>query len=186
MTKGSRRNKRKKLSGSSPEIPSKKVNIDIDHSPVENIDKMSQKGELPKDTEDVNCPKPGASLQDWGEFLFLQIKDIKTELGEVKQSTATANKVTATISKLIQENQLLKDQNNELNERLLKLEYFTRRNNLLFDGFEEANNESDKDCYSKIRTALANLYEDDEGVGEIEGASTAYEKAGRVVVNHIH
>lgn len=173
------------------------------NSSQQSIDKTEKDLKKPKTTMDTEetattttFPSKDATLDDWGKFLYKEIQQLtKTQtntndridkiLTEQKSNAEIIGKVGASIGKLIQENRFLKDQNKELNDRVTKLEYHTRRNNLLFDGFAETMNETDRDCYNKVRTAIANLYDDDENTDEGEGC-TAYEKASRVVINRIH
>ena len=44
-----------------------------------------------------------------------------------------------------------------LNDRLLKLEYHQRRNNLRFDGIDRAFGETDLDCYYRVIEVLQNI-----------------------------
>ena len=57
-----------------------------------------------------------------------------------KAMTGILAKVTSSIAKLIQENKVIKEENSVLNERLIKIEYHSCCNNLLFDGFLESRN----------------------------------------------
>ena len=49
------------------------------------------------------------------------------------------------------------EQNTDLNEKVLDLEYQQRRNNLVFDGIPESENETDYQCYEKILMAISGL-----------------------------
>ena len=176
--------KRKKRSSSGTSKPNpKQSKMDPPEQPTPEL----------KEKPVVTLPSDNASIGVWGKFLYEQMNHNYTQLKntldaniiETKEATAVIGKISASVSKLIQENRLLKEQNTNLNEKLLKLEYHQRRNNLLFDGFEEVYGETDTDCYSKVRLAIADLYEDDP---EIDGepVPTAYEKAGKITVNRIH
>ena len=52
---------------------------------------------------------------------------------------------------------------------LIKLEYNSHCNNLLFDGFAGTRNETVDNCYALIRQDLFNLYSDDYNVNEGNG-----------------
>ena len=88
---------------------------------------------------------------------------------------------------MIHENTYLKEQCTELQEKLVKLEYHSRRNNLQFDGFAEKEGETDRDCYNKVRRAIANCYDDEVDPDNADNIiESAFEKAGKVVINRIH
>ena len=147
-------------------------------------------------------PKDDASMSDWAKFILLQIKEsdekrtqeyttltstIESYKREHNEHMKSITKVNACVAKLIQENTHLKEQCTDLQEKMLKLEYHTRRNNLQFDGFEEEEGETDWDCYNKIRRVIANCYEDDIDPNEEDRVLvSAYEKAGEVTINRIH
>ena len=57
------------------------------------------------------------------------------------------------------ENEMLKEDQIITNEKILRLEYQQRIHNLLFGGFDEIKGEIDMDCYTKMRSAIANTYE---------------------------
>ena len=157
-----------------------------------------------KQDSKVTLQQPGddACMSEWAKFLLQEMKQSETNTGrkidalnqnveqykkDNEEQAWAITKVNACMAKLIQENSYLKDKSTDLEEHLLKLEYHSRRNNLQFDGFEEEKDydESDKDCYNKVRRAIANLYDDDiDEKGEV--TESAYEKAGKVVVNRIH
>ena len=71
------------------------------------------------------------------------------------------------------------------NEKILRLEYQQRISNLLFNGFDEIEGETDMDCYNKVRRAIAIIYEKQNPNGSNESGGP-YELAGKIVVNRIH
>ena len=169
--------------------------------------KMSEVPEVPANPEpkvatevtQYSKPTENASFGDWANYILQEIRNSEkrtikkienynTKLDKITRDyadhTRTLNKTTATVTKLIQENMYLKEKQSDLQEKLLKLEYHTRWNNLLFDGFEDSEYENSKESYNKVRRAIANLYDDDEDEGET--SLTAYDKAGNIVINRIH
>ena len=176
------RNKRKKTSSNTSPSSQHKSKKRV-------IEDMSQgQGSTPASipTPVMQMPGENASVSDWGKFIHSEITRMNSELKEsieknstdIKDSSKVVSKITGSVGKLIQENQYLKDQNVQLNEKILKLEYHTRRNNLVFDGIAESENEN---CLTKLRDVLKNLFEDD-----IEGEMTSHDKACEMIVNRIH
>ena len=174
----------------------KKRNSSKDQS-TPNKKKTNRKTTMAKEVnkEEVKLPGENASMRDWGTFLYGEITKMNqsiqgkldTSTREMKESNQMINKCTATIAKLIQENKLLKEHQQELNEKILRLGYHGRRNNLVFDGFDEVLNETNQDCYNKVRSTVANLFDDDEGLdSDTPTGQTAFEKASKIVVNRIH
>ena len=149
---------------------------------------------------EIKKPDENSSFADWANYILAEMKKsdtaANTKLDAIngkmdkltRDTEQTVNKCTASIAKLIHENNHLREKHNELQEKVIKLEYYTRRNNLRFDGFDEQTGETDRDCYNKIQRAIANLYDDDEEqneAGEPVG-ETAYMKARRVDIPRIH
>ena len=67
------------------------------------------------------------------------------------------NQMKVDMVSVVKKNKLLKDQNKELNKKLLNLEYHQKRNNLLFDSFEEVRSETDENCKDKILSLITKL-----------------------------
>ena len=91
-------------------------------------------------------------------------------------------KMNNTIVQLTNENVVIKDENRSLKERLIKLEYHQRCNNLVFDGFPEQHNETDTDCYNLVRDALSHLFSDDN----TPGGQSKIDKANNITINRAH
>ena len=148
-------------------------------------------------------PKDDASIGEWGNYLFklitnnnaqmnLKMDSMNDRLVEDNALKIKAVEAVTTMKKsvesLITQYDLLKMENRELKEKLLKLEYHQRRNNLEFDGFPEVRAETDKDCYQKIMNELEQLFDDDDPDPEDTEKKyrTAKDKANSIVINRIH
>ena len=141
-------------------------------------------------------PGPGADLNEWGNFLYSCIKSTKQEIADMNtklkadeanraNTTVALSTITKSVEKLIDRNSLLTRENKELKERLIKLEYYSRRNNLHIEGIEEARGEQDSDCYKKVMDELERLFEADvDEDGQI--TKTKREKAESMTINRIH
>ena len=89
------------------------------------------------------------------------------------------------IVQLEMENKKLKENQVFTNEKILRLEYQQRINNLLFDCIDEIKGETDMDCYNKVRRAIGINFEKQNQNGGNESGDP-YELAGRIVVNRIN
>ena len=143
--------------------------------------------------EDIKMPKDDASMGEWGKFLYSCIQSTKeemtTKIDEMKDDKAATVSVLSTIKKsvecLITENAALKHENVDLKERLIKLEYHSRRNNLLLDGIPESKGETETDCYNKVISSFEKLFENDvDDDGKITKSCT--DKAKDMIINRIH
>ena len=110
-------------------------------------------------------PEWGKSLCDKIASLFVTLKhDFKT-MHEKLDTQLKSNvdlgqefeKVATRVKDIEHNNSLLKEENVMLKEKLLDLEYRQRCNNLIFDGIPTVANESDTDCYEKVKTVIANI-----------------------------
>ena len=125
------------------------------------------------------------------EFAKLRkdIKSVKKEQQEQFKNNLDTALLVANMSDFIvqleTENKMLKEDQVIANEKILRLEYQQRINNLLFDGFNEVNGETDMDFYNKVRRAIAIIYEKQNPNGSNKSGDP-YELAGRIVVNRIH
>ena len=59
--------------------------------------------------------------------------------------------------KIEERNRVLEDENIQLKEKLLDLEYRQRRNNLIFDGIADNSNETDLQCIRKLCFVLRGI-----------------------------
>ena len=164
--------------------------------------KLNMEDSSTRSTESVEMPTEDASAGEWGKYLSQQIVNLNKSLtdkydelkSKLEANAAKENEqgkllnlVTQSINKLIRENKLVKDENELLKERLIKLEYHTRRNNLLFDGFEEVRGESDIDCYNSVLGVLCELFVDDRKEEIEQGTGlTREQKARKITINRIH
>lgn len=102
------------------------------------------------------------SAPSWARELFTKLDRIEKTIETVSKATSslhsTVNKLTARVNTLEMENLIFKEENTELREKLLNLEFHQRRNNLVFEGIPESNvAESGHDCYKKIMQCLSEL-----------------------------
>ena len=146
--------------------PTKKINLN-DTLPLVSHDDTSNSMPISNttfDSIDLQTPMPTkeATAGEWGMFLvsefrkFLkEMKDIstkhdtlstkvdKTMLDHDKKTDDLLEKMNNTIVQLTNKNVVITDENRSLKERLIKLEYHQRHNNLVFDGFPKQCNETD-------------------------------------------
>ncbi len=113
-------------------------------------------------------PSESASAGEWGMFLFRQIKLMNENIESLKQTSSFAadqakdaldqiKSVNSTVALVVAENTKLKQDNIELNEKLLRLECYQRRNNLVFEGIRETRYETDYDVYQKLVAVLREI-----------------------------
>ena len=99
------------------------------------------------------------------EFAKLRkdIKSVKKEQQEQFKNNLDTALLVANMSDCIvqleTENKMLKEDQVIANEKILRLEYQQRINNLLFDAFDEVKGETDMEHYNKVRRAIAIIYE---------------------------
>ena len=131
-------------------------------SKTQNKNKMS----IESITKDIN------KMVQLFEDLKKEVKSMKCTLNDLTNSTENINGSTERIEKeirgmddklsqmdrTVQETDRkymeLSKKFNDLNERVIKMEGQTRRNNLLFNGVPQTQNESKSECLKKIRTIL--------------------------------
>lgn len=121
--------------------------------------------------------KPGksASIADWGNFLIDSLKTVNDNMESLASATSnacdqaaeaiqginnvklTVDTVNATLQCLANENERLHIENKALQERMVKLECYQRRNNLVFQGIAEEKGETAEKCEKKILDALENI-----------------------------
>lgn len=105
----------------------------------------------------------------WAQVLIAKLGRVETLSAStqtaitnlVSSNEALTKNVTALTSKvnsLEAEITMVKTENVDLKEKLLKLEFHQRRNNLIFEGIAEtSSHEPGRDCYDKIMQALLHL-----------------------------
>ena len=105
---------------------------------------------------------------EWGVKLFELLETMREEIRSVSQqsnavnSTVTSNNkdlrlVEKKLAKVEKQNANLETENVQLREKLLDLEYQQRKNNLIFGGIFDGQNESDLNCISKVRFILKDI-----------------------------
>ena len=99
--------------------------------------------------------------------------------------TEILTKVTSFLVKFLQGNKLIEKENPLLKKRVIKLKYHSCHNNLLFHGFPESRNETDKDCYELIIQALSNWHSDNDNVSE-GNPLTKFKNASKLCIVWIH
>ena len=106
-----------------------------------------------------------AETPDWGmkliEIMQGEFRTLSRQIKAVKKKTDDnihdVSRMTSKLSIIEKKNQDLENENNQLRERLLDLEYRQRRSNLIFEGIEDAPKESDLDCIRKVRFVLSGV-----------------------------
>ena len=159
---------------------------------------------------EVQLPGDDASIGEWGRFLFTYIQSSNnsmaakldnlstkneslnkqlTEENDYKEKTTTViTTIKSSVEKLITQYDVIRNENKELKERLIKLEYHARRNNLEINGIPERRYETDTDCYNKVLSELTKLFDDDvaDPNEESKTVRSAKDKASLMVINRIH
>ena len=133
---------------------------------------VQQKEELPEGTP------------EWGvKLLEIMQRDFRSVTQHVSRIEKTSSDNTKSIkmmeqklAKVERHNKSLSDENVQLKERLLELEYKQHQCNLLFEGVQDAAGESDVDCINKLRSVLAGL----TGIGSFSPGSFVIDKCYRV------
>lgn len=104
---------------------------------------------------------------DWAKALMSKLEKVEELATNTQQAvagivdsnaeiTGNCNKLCERVEKLEIENLTIKNENIELREKLLLLEFHQRRNNLVFDGIAESTQPEDgRDCYNKIIECLS-------------------------------
>ncbi len=127
---------------------------------------------------DLNAmPSDNASAADWGKYMVEQMSVLNRNIQALAQSanfagdqasdalkeigsvSTSVGKLTMKMMSMKNENASLKQQNSDLNEKILSLECYQRRNNLRFDGIREERYETDYDCYWKVVQVLNEIPE---------------------------
>ena len=126
-----------------------------------------------QELKEEDMPAEEASPGDWSKFLFKQMKILNSNFQQLversefvskqakeaiehnKQTTKLIADITQSVTVMSNENANLKKENEELKGNLLKLECRQRRDNLVFEGFDEVRGERDVDCYWKLANAIS-------------------------------
>lgn len=145
---------------------------------------ISTKETLEQHSTSANTPKTKLSFEDntvknnetepnytdaplWAQELITKLRHVEELAGATQKTitgiasnntslTTTVNNLIARVDVLERERVQLKNENVDLHERLLLLEFHQRRNNLIFDGIPEADGfESGRDCFDKIMDCLS-------------------------------
>ncbi len=82
-----------------------------------------------------------------------EIDDLKTEVSDLKN---TCDESKSEVLKLQCEMRTLKQSHSKMEDRVIRMESQSRRNNLLIDGIAEIENESAKDCLDSVYNILQN------------------------------
>lgn len=133
--------------------PKGKLNFDDNITEGNDVDKA-------KEPEYLDAPL-------WAQELITKLRRVEELAGATQKTisgvaSSNANLSTAVnnlvlrVDELEKERILLRNENVELHERLLLLEFHQRRNNLIIDGIPESEGfESGRDCYNKIMDCLS-------------------------------
>ena len=76
---------------------------------------------------------------------------------ETQTNTKAIVEVQKKLAKVELKNESLEKENVLLREKILDIEFRQRRNNLIFEGIKDSDNESDRDCILKLRSLLCNI-----------------------------
>ena len=109
----------------------------------------------------MDVPSIDAPPQEWFRFLVDRMDQFDTKISnltgsnekvlkEIGDSNKIVKDLTATVSNLVIKNTQLREENVELNEKLLRLECYQRRENLVFEGIAESPNETDFAVFRKL------------------------------------
>ena len=113
-------------------------------------------------TLDVVTNLPPETPQ-WGVILLNiiqnQINKVSTVEAKAKQNAKDIKKMERKVEEVESRNKILKEENVNLKEKLLEVEARQRRNNLLFDGINDAMGESDLEIIAKVRNCLKSIGE---------------------------
>ena len=119
-------------------------------------DTESESSDSSSDTEDeVELPD---ETPEWGKIIFnsvekgrKDIKQLKSCTRKVKRHSRELAEIKTRMTNLELNNERLTHENVDLKEKLLDLEYRSRRNNLVFEGISESDaSEGGYDCFLKV------------------------------------
>ena len=130
---------------------------------------------LPLELDQKKIPGDSDNPSQWCKFLFEQLQIMNKNFENLAETADFAcgqaadalkqNKLTnelmagvsRSISNLVSDNVKLNDENKQLKEHILRLECQQRRENLIFEGFQERRGETDFDCYNRIAQSLCRM-----------------------------
>lgn len=116
----------------------------------------------------VGTPK-SADAPQWALDLISSVKDLKAEITRLSEQSTNAVKLQKKVNHLERENLLMHQENEDLKEKVLLLEYHQRRNNLVFYGIDEVDGpETGRDCYDKLMQIVSNIPDLDVGAIRID------------------
>jgi ribA/ribD-fused uncharacterized protein len=159
--------------------------------------------------QNIQLPNDDAPDREWYKFIGTQImKNNKTIENLVKtcefatkqaeKSMELANKLADKLLKVEKsldnertENQRLRREIINVNEKILRAECYQRRDNVIFDGIPEKKGETDYDCYCKIVNELSRVADIGDYAGEMRISRChrlgPYTKGrSRGIICHIH
>ena len=108
--------------------------------------------------EEVNLGSLPPETPQWGmrllEIIPTEFSSVNTSISMVEEENKGHSTQIAAIETRLNAvkecNKVLENENNELKEKLLELEYHQRRSNLIFEGILDGSNESDLQCIEKL------------------------------------
>ena len=126
--------------------------------------KRISRGEAVED-DDIPQLKLPEETPAWGitllEIIQKDMKSISEKLDRVEVASTVNTRNLGDMEKKLKsvekQNVVLKEENCQLKEHLLDMEYRQRRNNLIFDGIVDTQGESDLDCIGKLRYILKGI-----------------------------
>ncbi len=153
-------------------------------------------------------PSENASAGEWGLFTITQLRIMNENMqelfktadysadqaSEALQQISTVNqnfqKMNTRMSMLEAENEKLKQENSVLHEKLLSVECYNRRSNLVFEGIEEGLDETNSECRRKIREKvlenIPGLNPDDVKISRCHRLGKKRDGQHRGIICHFH
>ena len=104
-------------------------------------------------------------MPEWGlkllEIIQSKFRHVNTSLSMVesdgKKNSKSVGKLEKQLVNLEEHTRVLKAENTQLKEHVIDLEYRQRRSNLIFEGIQDAQNETDLQCIQKLRYVLRGI-----------------------------
>ena len=156
--------KRSLSGGESPptKTPVKKPRIDGSSDSEPETEVIQEQSKSESNEQDLSAMGIPEDTPEWGKHLLRVMKqDFRTlsqQIGNLEtknENAETAVKgIGERLAKIEIDNATLKEENMKLKEKLVDQEYRQRRNNLLFEGITETDNETDSNCFEKLTAVL--------------------------------
>ena len=89
----------------------------------------------------------------------MHVLELRRAISHTEQNNKIITKISNSIEQVLSNNLILKKENVELKEHIIKLETQQRRQNLVFEGIGERKGETDYDCYEKIVEVMSYIPE---------------------------